>query len=71
LDALCHPYLPADHSIFVFGNDENYDKFTFPPWSDAAIHKDSILAPQVADRRWSARLWNVSLALIQESPATE
>ena len=69
LDALCHPFIQKDVNT-------NYNDFTVksskkspkPSWE---IHTDPIYALMEADRKWSERLWNVSIELLKDSPASE
>jgi len=76
LDALCHPVLPTttteDENDFWMSADDG--KVTLHLWGGNktwTIYKDPIHALQVADQKWSKRLWNVSLSLIEEGPARD
>ena len=77
LDALCHPVLPTtttehENDFWMSAND---GKVTLHLWGGNnntwTIYKDPIHALQVADQKWSKRLWNVSLSLIEEGPARD
>uniref|UniRef100_A0A7S3L4P3 Protochlorophyllide reductase n=1 Tax=Amphora coffeiformis TaxID=265554 RepID=A0A7S3L4P3_9STRA len=80
LDALCQPFFhdrypnPAREKetliqipSFLFGGDNNtsYGPKTF----STSIQLDPVQAVLLADVRWSERLWNVSVAFLQDSPA--
>jgi NAD(P)-dependent dehydrogenase (short-subunit alcohol dehydrogenase family) len=74
LDALCHPFLPPETQLhdedFSLVDNDNIqpDTISFGPWT---ISKDPIQALMLADKKWSDRLWNVSISLLENSPARD
>ena len=73
LDALCRPWLPWKAKDVQ--DSDFYDTMTvsFRLWDGTTwdIHLDPIQALIEADKKWSERLWNVSIALLEDSPARD
>jgi hypothetical protein len=70
LDALCHPFLPVDKQN-DWELDQPNDTITLKFGRDKplTLYKDPIQALKIADMKWSKRLFDVSLELLEHSPA--
>jgi hypothetical protein len=71
LDALCRPF---QHDFDPNISREKETTILLPSflWGGSEAHTlqvDPVQALLLADTRWSERLWNVSLAFLEESPA--
>ena len=71
LDALCHPLLPAIETDTAIASSVDKITVSLGKSKSLTLYKDPIQALQMADARWSTRLWNVSLSFIEQSPARE
>lgn len=76
LDALCHPFLPSEETYSITLDDDDEEmmdtvSINLPgrKTGPLIVFKDAIQALQVADAYWSEPLWNMSLSLLQNSPA--
>lgn len=74
LDALCHPFLPAQEDNnkvleAIQSGDAQIDTVHIQRWN-ATIYLDAIQALQLADARWSKHLFEMSIELLRENPAT-
>ena len=74
LDALCHPFLPVqedNNNVLeaIQSGDAQEDTVNIQRWN-ATIYLDAIQALQLADARWSKHLFEMSLDLLRENPAT-
>ena len=70
LDALFRPFLSTEKNSKSRGEPR---KATLKLWGNKTlqIYEDPSEALQAADDKWSARLWDVSISLLQESPASK
>lgn len=69
IDAMCLPFLAEQQRSSTTSDD---DLVTLRLWGKnrtLTIHKDPSTALTAADNKWSARLWEVSLSLLEDSPA--
>jgi hypothetical protein len=66
-DSMCCPF----SEIFKTNKQPSDAKVTLHLWNNQMItlYKDPSVALEDADKKWSARLWDVSLGLLEESPA--
>jgi NAD(P)-dependent dehydrogenase (short-subunit alcohol dehydrogenase family) len=70
--AMCRPFLTQkDRDLYRAGVDDAETRTLRLPGTNKTleIHMDRRQALLAADRKWSSRLWNVSLRLLENSPA--
>lgn len=75
LDALCHPFLPSEEDDAkvlesIQSGEAHEDTVRIQRW-DVTIFLDAIQALQLADARWSKHLFEMSLELLEGSPAAK
>lgn len=70
LDALCHPFIPVNEQTNIKDTDDiDSIHLRLGRNQSLMIFKDPIQALLLADGKWSGLLWDISMSLIENSPA--